>query len=359
MILILGLTGWTGIYRLVRAEYIKHRTREYVSAAQAIGASHLSRMFVPHPAEREPRGAGAALAARRRLHQGRSDPLVPRPRRAGRHGVLGHDAGRGAERAGASASGGSSPRRRFHGGLRDRVLAAHRRAARRAGSETADDRSTHRCADPEPRRRASAIDRTRPSRSGKRSPKRSAASASTFRRTRPSRWSASRVSGKSVSRDVDPADCCPKTRSLRPRAASSYGGRNLLTEPIEHELRDDPRQGHLGGLPGADDVAEPGVHRSASRSPRRCDCTWALSRRQVARSRRGAAERSRHSRAAVARRFVSARAVGRPAAARDDRDGDRLRAQAADRRRAHHRARRHRAAPDPRPDRAPAGAATA
>ena len=46
IILILGLTGWTGIYRLVRAEYVKHSEREYVRAAQAIGTSHLSRMFV-------------------------------------------------------------------------------------------------------------------------------------------------------------------------------------------------------------------------------------------------------------------------------------------------------------------------
>ena len=45
VILILGLGGWTGIYRLVRAEYIKHRTREYVRAAEAIGASTFSRMF--------------------------------------------------------------------------------------------------------------------------------------------------------------------------------------------------------------------------------------------------------------------------------------------------------------------------
>jgi oligopeptide transport system permease protein len=46
IILILALTGWTGIYRLIRAEYIKHCNREYVKAAQAIGASHMSRMFV-------------------------------------------------------------------------------------------------------------------------------------------------------------------------------------------------------------------------------------------------------------------------------------------------------------------------
>jgi peptide/nickel transport system permease protein len=46
IILILAFTGWTGIYRLVRAEYIKHGSREYVKAAQAIGASHTRRMFV-------------------------------------------------------------------------------------------------------------------------------------------------------------------------------------------------------------------------------------------------------------------------------------------------------------------------
>ena len=45
VILILGLTGWTGIFRLVRAEYLKHRAREYVLAADAIGASHVRRMF--------------------------------------------------------------------------------------------------------------------------------------------------------------------------------------------------------------------------------------------------------------------------------------------------------------------------
>jgi peptide/nickel transport system permease protein len=45
VILILGLTGWTGIFRLVRAEYLKHRTREYVLAADALGATHTARMF--------------------------------------------------------------------------------------------------------------------------------------------------------------------------------------------------------------------------------------------------------------------------------------------------------------------------
>jgi peptide/nickel transport system permease protein len=45
VVLILGLTGWTGIYRLVRAEFMKHSVREYVRSAEAIGASSMSRMF--------------------------------------------------------------------------------------------------------------------------------------------------------------------------------------------------------------------------------------------------------------------------------------------------------------------------
>lgn len=46
IILILGLTGWTGVFRLVRAEYMKHKEREYVLAATTIGASDWRKMFV-------------------------------------------------------------------------------------------------------------------------------------------------------------------------------------------------------------------------------------------------------------------------------------------------------------------------
>ena len=45
VVLILGLVGWTGLYRQVRAEFLKHSGREYVRAAEAIGASTGSRMF--------------------------------------------------------------------------------------------------------------------------------------------------------------------------------------------------------------------------------------------------------------------------------------------------------------------------
>jgi peptide/nickel transport system permease protein len=46
IILILAFTGWTGPFRLIRAEYMKHKSREYVWAADAIGASHFRKMFI-------------------------------------------------------------------------------------------------------------------------------------------------------------------------------------------------------------------------------------------------------------------------------------------------------------------------
>ena len=45
VVVILALTGWTGMYRQVRAEFIKHASRDYVRSAEAIGASKMSRMF--------------------------------------------------------------------------------------------------------------------------------------------------------------------------------------------------------------------------------------------------------------------------------------------------------------------------
>jgi oligopeptide transport system permease protein len=45
VVLILGLTGWSGLYRQVRSEFMKHRSREYVRSAEAIGASVWSRIF--------------------------------------------------------------------------------------------------------------------------------------------------------------------------------------------------------------------------------------------------------------------------------------------------------------------------
>jgi peptide/nickel transport system permease protein len=42
---IIGVTGWTGIARLTRGEFLKLRTLDYVSAARALGAGHLRIIF--------------------------------------------------------------------------------------------------------------------------------------------------------------------------------------------------------------------------------------------------------------------------------------------------------------------------
>jgi ABC-type dipeptide/oligopeptide/nickel transport system permease subunit len=41
----MGFTGWVSLCRLIRAEYFKHRERQYVLAARALGASDASIMF--------------------------------------------------------------------------------------------------------------------------------------------------------------------------------------------------------------------------------------------------------------------------------------------------------------------------
>lgn len=42
----IGLTGWVGHCRVVRSEFMKHREREYVQGARALGASHYRRIFL-------------------------------------------------------------------------------------------------------------------------------------------------------------------------------------------------------------------------------------------------------------------------------------------------------------------------
>ena len=43
--LALGLTSWVALCRLIRGEVIRHKNREYVQAAAAIGAGHYRRLF--------------------------------------------------------------------------------------------------------------------------------------------------------------------------------------------------------------------------------------------------------------------------------------------------------------------------
>ena len=44
--LALGLTGWVGLCRLIRGEVIRHKNREYVQAASALGAGDFRKLFV-------------------------------------------------------------------------------------------------------------------------------------------------------------------------------------------------------------------------------------------------------------------------------------------------------------------------
>jgi len=41
----LGITGWVGLCRLIRGEVMKHKARDYVQAAEAIGASNGRKLF--------------------------------------------------------------------------------------------------------------------------------------------------------------------------------------------------------------------------------------------------------------------------------------------------------------------------
>ncbi len=41
-----GVTSWVGLCRLIRAEFMKHKERDYVAAAKALGASHQRRIFL-------------------------------------------------------------------------------------------------------------------------------------------------------------------------------------------------------------------------------------------------------------------------------------------------------------------------
>ena len=59
MMAIIGCTGWTSIARLARAEFMKLRQSDFVTAAQAIGASHVRDHVSLYSAER----AGAAPGA--------------------------------------------------------------------------------------------------------------------------------------------------------------------------------------------------------------------------------------------------------------------------------------------------------
>ncbi|MGZ3712127.1 MAG: ABC transporter permease [Bdellovibrionota bacterium] len=44
--IVLGITSWVGLCRLIRGEFMKHKEREYVQAARSLGASNSRRIFI-------------------------------------------------------------------------------------------------------------------------------------------------------------------------------------------------------------------------------------------------------------------------------------------------------------------------
>ena len=278
LVLIMGLTGWTGQYRQVRAEFIKHSRREYVRAAEAIGAGGRRAHVPPHPAQREPRDPGAHVADGGGLHQGRGDPVLPGPGRGHRPGELGHDAGRVAERAdpGPLVAAGRGDDR--DGGLRDGVLADGRCLARRARPEAAgasDDRAAE---GREPAGRVPPARRATAARAASRPW--AAASRASASRCRPNTTVAlvgESGSGKSVT--------AMALVQLLPRNAECSGrvlwrGDDLLQAPARAHAAPARARDRLR-VPGSDVVAEPGAddRRADRRAAAQAPGPWAAPRR--------------------------------------------------------------------------------
>ncbi|CAA9483955.1 MAG: Oligopeptide transport ATP-binding protein OppD, partial [uncultured Solirubrobacteraceae bacterium] len=117
-----------------------------------------------------------------------------------------------------------------------------------------------------------------------------------------------------------------------------------------------PRPADRDDLPGADDRAQPGVHGGRPGGGGGARARPGLATRGVG-ARGGHARAGGHLVARRARGAVPAPALGRDAAAGDDRDGARAQPRPRDRRRADHGARRHDPGADPRAARRAAVAA--
>lgn len=46
IMIVIGLTGWTGIARVIRAEFLKRKKLDFVTAARSLGSSHLRIIFI-------------------------------------------------------------------------------------------------------------------------------------------------------------------------------------------------------------------------------------------------------------------------------------------------------------------------
>ena len=351
IILILGLTGWTGIFRLIRGEYLKHKAREYVQAADAIGASNARRMFVhifPNVShvvlvQLSIYTVGFIKAEVILSFLGFGVPVDvvswgSMLNEAQNELILGKWWQLVAARYG-------------DGDARDGVQPLHRRAARRARSEAqgkdggvsmATGTMPIRSSASEPEGRVPAR-QGHDLRGGQGHLVRHPAATATVALVGES------GSGKSVTSLAILGLLPPENSIVDPASEILFDGRNLveLDRPTLRELR------------GAD-ISMIFQEPMTSLNP---VFTVGFQLTEVLRLHMGMKPAQARKRAIELLDEVGipdpeykinaypVADVGRPAAARDDRDGDRLRAQAPDRRRADDRARRHDPEADPRPHR--------
>ena len=100
LVLLVGLAGWMETARVVRAEFISLRRRDFVEGARAAGAGHIARAGAAPAAERRAGGGRVADARRRPRHSARVGAQLLRRRRPAARGELGQHALSGADDAG-------------------------------------------------------------------------------------------------------------------------------------------------------------------------------------------------------------------------------------------------------------------
>ena len=97
IMIVIGLTGWMGVTRLVRADFISLKERDFVQAARGIGAGRPPDHLPPHPPERDGVGPGDGDPRRGGGDPHGIGPELPRHRGPAAHAELGEhpDGGEG------------------------------------------------------------------------------------------------------------------------------------------------------------------------------------------------------------------------------------------------------------------------
>ena len=93
IIVIIGITSWMYLARIVRAEFLSIKEREFILAARATGTLNPRRYLCAHPAQLHGGHHRVGHAERRQRHSGRSLHQFSGTGRAAAHGHVGQHAG--------------------------------------------------------------------------------------------------------------------------------------------------------------------------------------------------------------------------------------------------------------------------